>query len=79
MRQEDVMSRIFTARGREKCREKWTMGRWTKRLHIDGEELGKIIEGIECEARDLILRAGDDARNIESKLNHITQWNFIFF
>jgi hypothetical protein len=51
--------------------------RWTKYLHIDGEELRKNAEKIECEARDVILRPGLDARNIESKLNHTTERNLL--
>jgi hypothetical protein len=73
------MSRIFTARCQEKCREELTMRRWTKYLLIDGEELGGNIEEIECEARDVILRPGDDGCSIESKLNHTTERNFSLF
>jgi hypothetical protein len=75
VRQHGVISRIFTSRCREKCREKLIVRRWTKYLRIDGEELGKNIEEIECEARNVILRPGDDARSIESKLNPITERN----
>jgi len=77
VKQQDVISRIFTARCRDKCREKLTMRRWTKYLHIEGEEVGKNVEEIECEACDVILRPGDDARSVESKLNHIIERNLL--